>query len=64
MKKYENLAKAIYDIGKYSFTALVVGPFISEKFNLLFVIGGTVFSVLAFWLAIRIERITEEGKNG
>jgi len=29
MKKYENLAKAIYDIGKYTFTALVVGQFIS-----------------------------------
>ncbi len=63
MKKYENLAKAIYDIGKYTFTALVVGQFISEKFNWVFMSTGCIFSILAFWLAIRIERIKEEN-NG
>ncbi|MBI5683093.1 MAG: hypothetical protein HZC45_08020 [Deltaproteobacteria bacterium] len=63
MKKYENLAKAIYDIGKYTFTALVVGQFISEKFNWVFMGAGSIFSILAFWLAIKIERIKEEG-NG
>ncbi|MEK6700163.1 MAG: DUF6722 family protein [Nitrospirota bacterium] len=60
MKKYENLARAIYDIGKYSFTALVVGQFVSEKFNWLFMVAGIFFSMFAFWLAMRIERVKEE----
>lgn len=63
MKKYENLAKAIYDIGKYSFTALVVGPFVSEKFNWLFIALGGIFSIIAFWSAIMIERIKDEGES-
>jgi len=60
MKGYENLAKAIYDIGKYTFTALIVGQFVSERFNWIFMIGGFIFSILAFWIAIKIERIKEE----
>ncbi len=65
MKKYENLAKAVYDIGKYSFTVLVIGPFVSEKFNWLFIASGCIFSIIAFWSAVMIERIKdkEEG-NG
>lgn len=63
MKKYENVAKAIYDIGKYTFTALVVGQFISEKFNWIFMSAGCIFSILAFLLAIKIERI-KENNNG
>lgn len=63
MKKYENLAKAIYDIGKYSFTALVVGQLVSEKFNWTFMVIGALFSVAMFWLAIWIESIKGE-ENG
>jgi hypothetical protein len=43
MKKYENLAKAMYDIGKYTLTALVVGQFVSEKFNSIFMCVGRAF---------------------
>jgi len=35
MKKYENLAKTIYDIGKLSFATLILGQFVSHKFSLL-----------------------------
>jgi len=57
MKKYENLAKAIYDIGKLIFIAIPVGQFVSEKFNWYFVVGGVIFSILLFWLAFRIENL-------
>ena len=63
MKKYENLAKAIYDIGKYAFIAIVVGQFISEKFDWLFMCEGIVFSILLFWLAFKLEHI-KNGNNG
>ncbi len=34
MKKYENLAKTIYDIGKLSFATLILGQFgILSKFH-------------------------------
>jgi len=60
MKKYENLAKAVYDIGKYTFTALVVSQFISEKFNLLSMVGGVIFTVLTFVTAVKLEKIKED----
>jgi hypothetical protein len=63
MKKYENLAKAIYDIGKYAFTALVVGQFLSDKFNWITMIAGSLFSVIAFWIAVKLEKI-KEADNG
>lgn len=60
MKKYENLAKAFYDIGKYAFTALVVGQFISEKFNLSVIIAGIAFTIVAFSTALILEKIKED----
>jgi hypothetical protein len=60
MKKYENLSKAFYDIGKYAFTALVVGQFAVEKFNLIATLAGIVFSTLAFALALMLEKIKED----
>ncbi len=54
MKKFENLAKAFYDIGKYSFTALVVGQFLSEKFNPLSMVFGIIFTSLVFATAIKL----------
>jgi hypothetical protein len=60
MKKYENLAKAFYDIGKYSFTALIVGQFIKEKINIMSTFAGISFSVTAFGVALLLEKIREE----
>ena len=60
MKKYENLAKAIYDIGKYAFTALVVGQFLSDKFSVKAMIAGIIFTMLAFVVAVRYENIKED----
>ena len=60
MKKYENLAKAFYDIGKYAFTALIVGQFLSEKFNLVATLVGIAFSVISFSTAIMLEKIKED----
>jgi uncharacterized phage-like protein YoqJ len=60
MNKYENLAKAFYDIGKYTFTALVVGQFVSERFNWIFMSGGLVFTIAVFWIAQKLERIKED----
>jgi len=63
MKKYENLAKAFYDIGKYTFTALVVGQFITEKFNWVFMLIGLFFTALTLWYGQRLEQI-KENDNG
>jgi hypothetical protein len=64
MKKYENLAKAFYDIGKYTFTALVIGQFISEKFNGFFMSVGLVFTAVMFWRCIKLEQIREDKNSG
>jgi hypothetical protein len=63
MKKYENLAKAIYDIGKYSFTALVVGQFVSQKLSVPTMAVGFIFTIIAFWIALRLERVKEENRG-
>jgi len=56
-KKRENLSKAIYDIGKLSFAALVIGQFISSTtFNPIVFIGGLIFTALAFLIAYLIEK--------
>lgn len=57
MKKRANLAKAIYYIGKLGFAVLVLGPIVSpEVFNVGIVIGGIVFTVLAFVVAFFVDR--------
>lgn len=60
MKKHENLAKTIYDIGKYTFTALVVGQFITEKFNWVSMLIGLVFTALTLWFGQKLEQIKED----
>jgi hypothetical protein len=41
VKKRENLAKAIYDLGKLVFAALALGPIVSpEVFSLAVAVGG------------------------
>ncbi|MEW6607980.1 MAG: hypothetical protein AB1414_11115 [bacterium] len=55
-KKRENLSKAIYDLGKLSFAALVIGQFVSPNlFNPIVFIGGLIFTFLAFFIAYLIE---------
>jgi len=61
MRKYENLSKTIYDIGKYTFTALVVGQFITEKFNWVSMLIGLVFTALTLWFGQKLEQIPEVG---
>ena len=57
MKRRENLAKAIYDIGKLGFAVLVLGPIVNPQvFNVGVVIGGVVFTVLAFVIAFFVDR--------
>lgn len=59
MKKYENLSKALYDMGKLVFATLILGQFVSNKFNLSAIIIGIVLTILAFVVALRLEQIKE-----
>ena len=57
MKKRENLAKAIYDLGKLVFAVLALGPIVSpEAFSVPRVIGGIFFTALAFVIAFWVDR--------
>jgi len=56
MKKYENLAKTIYDIGKLSFATLILGQLVSHKFNLPITIIGIIFTAIALIIAFKIEQ--------
>lgn len=56
-KKRENLSKAIYDLGKLSFAALVIGQFVTPTlFNPTVFIGGLVFTLSAFLYAYFIDK--------
>ena len=57
MKRRENLAKAIYDIGKLGFAVLVLGPIVSPQvFSIGIVVGGIVFTVLAFVIGFFVDK--------
>ena len=57
MKRRENLAKAIYDIGKLGFAVLVLGPIVNPQvFGVAIVIGGSIFTILMFVLAYFIDK--------
>ena len=57
MRRRENLAKAIYDIGKLGFAVLVLGPIVSpEVFSVPRVKGGVFFTALAFVIAFSVDR--------
>ena len=57
MKKRENLAKAIYDLGKLGFAVLVLGPIVNpEIFSLLIVGGGIFFTMSTFVIAFFLDR--------
>ena len=56
MKRRENLAKAIYDIGKLVFAVLALGPIVTPGIlNISIVKGGIIFTVLMFVLAYFID---------
>ncbi|MEK6616150.1 MAG: DUF6722 family protein [Bacteroidota bacterium] len=56
MNKYENLAKALYDIGKYAFTAVVLGQFISDTIKWKYIIAGCIFTTGIFAVAFIINQ--------
>lgn len=63
MKRRENLSKAVYDIGKLAFAALVLGQIISSQvINKPIFILGIVFVILCFVFAYKIDR--DGGNNG
>jgi len=52
-----NLAKAIYDLGKLAFAALVLGPVMAAgAFHVWVSVVGVLFTILAFGLAWRLEK--------
>ena len=57
MKKRENLAKAIYDLGKLVFAALALGPLVSaETFSIPIVVVGLIITVVLFIWAYFIDQ--------
>ena len=63
MKRRENLSKAIYDLGKLSFAALVLGQIISSQgINMAIFVSGISFVVATFIFAYNIDK--NGGKNG
>ena len=63
MKRRENLSKAIYDLGKLAFAALVLSQLISQQgVNMPIFISGAIFVLLCFIFAYKIDR--NGGNNG
>jgi len=57
VKKRENLAKAIYDLGKLVFAALALGPLVSaETFSIPIVVVGLIITVVLFIWAYFIDQ--------
>ena len=51
------LSKALYDIGKLEFAALVIGPIISANpFRLMIFVVGLVLFVVTFGLAVLLSK--------
>jgi len=56
VKRRENLAKAIYDVGKLVFAALVLGPLVTPAvFNIPIVVVGLVVTVSMFVVAYLLD---------
>jgi membrane glycosyltransferase len=56
-EKLKNLSKALYDIGKLSFAALVLGSVMAQdKFSFLLFLSGLIFSIICFAIAFSIDR--------
>ncbi|MBI4645758.1 MAG: hypothetical protein HY738_03935 [Bacteroidia bacterium] len=56
MNKYDNLAKALYDVGKYAFTVIVIGQFISDTFKWKYLVAGSIFTLIIFIFAFLINK--------
>lgn len=61
-ERRKNLSKAIYNIGLYSFTGLVIGYFLSTAKDVNMLIIGSIFTAITFILAYLID-IDEEDKK-
>jgi hypothetical protein len=56
VKKRENLAKAIYDIGKLVFAVLALGPIVTPGvFNIAIVAAGLIVTVSMFVVAYFVD---------
>ena len=55
--KLRNLAKSIYDVGKLTFGALVLGSLISPRsFELKYFLGGLTLFMVCFAVAFILDR--------
>jgi len=55
--KLRNLAKSIYDVGKLTFGALVLGSLLSPSpFKLKYFLGGLTFFIVCFAIAFMLDR--------
>ena len=55
--KLKNLAKSIYDVGKLTFGALVLGSLISPNpFKLKYFVGGLTLFIICFAIAFILDR--------
>ena len=54
-EKLRNLSKAVYDIGKLSFAAWVLGS-VTQPFNVLTFVGGVTLFALSFVIAFLLDR--------
>lgn len=57
MKRRENLAKGIYDLGKLVFAVLALGPIVNaEAFSILVIAVGLLITVLLFLCAYLVDQ--------
>ncbi len=55
--KLKNLAKSIYDVGKLTFGALVLGSLISPNpFKLTYFLGGLTLFMVCFAIAFILDK--------
>ncbi len=55
MKKRENLAKALYDLGKLVFAAFGIGYFINTKIKFIIFILGMLFTIVMFVIGYIVD---------
>jgi len=62
MNKRANLAKAVYDLGKLAFAALVLGPVMAiGVFHIWVFAAGCVFTATAFLVAWLLDKEISHG---
>lgn len=56
-KQRENLSKAVFDLGKLTFTGLVVGTLLPDKkFTWLIFLFGCLFSLMCFVIGTYLDK--------